>query len=261
MQPVFNINREKNDNLFYKSYSNDKCVLQFHSQIEIYLVDEGEMDMFVDGQHKTLKKEELSVALSYSAHSYKTPVSSRSSTLIIPSHICKEFFYITQNKKIVCPFFDNNVYNKIKPLYDALTKENTNYIQKIGYVYIILGIILENSAIEEKNSLAGNTLSTQILFYIEQNFKNDITALSVAKHLGYCQSYVSRYFKKCFGISLSKYINIVKLNNAIMLLKQNQYDITYCAMESGFSSMRTFYRCFSEELECTPSEYLHREEK
>lgn len=261
MQPIFNINREKNDNLFYKSYSNDKCILQFHSQIEIYFVDEGEMEMFVDGQYKSLKKGEFSVALSYSAHSYKTPAFSRSSTLIIPSYICKEFFYITQNKKFVCPFFESDVYDKIKPFYDDLTKENTNYIQKIGCVYIILGIILENSVLEEKNSSSTNDFSTQILLYVEENFKNDITSLSVAKHLGYCQSYVSRYFKKCFGISLSKYINIVKLNNAIMLLKQNKYDITYCAMESGFSSMRTFYRCFSEEFECTPSEYLRREEK
>ena len=39
-------------------------------------------------------------------------------------------------------------------------------------------------------------------------------------------------------------------------LYDKKHDITYCATESGFSSMRTFYRVFREEFSCSPRAYL-----
>ena len=55
MNPMFNLARERNNNLFYKSYKNDSTVLQFHSQIELYFVDRGEMEMWVNGHYKLLR--------------------------------------------------------------------------------------------------------------------------------------------------------------------------------------------------------------
>lgn len=68
MQPYFNVSREKTKQLGPFNYENDWCMLQFHSQIEICIVHEGEMEMFVDGKHKTLKNGEISVALSFVSH-------------------------------------------------------------------------------------------------------------------------------------------------------------------------------------------------
>ena len=104
MQPIFNIVRERDNKLFYKSYENDKGVLQFHSQIELYFVDEGEMESWVNGHYKLLSSGEMSVALSYDSHAYKTPEHSKSSVLIIPPHICEEFITATKRKKATNPF-------------------------------------------------------------------------------------------------------------------------------------------------------------
>ena len=53
-----------------------------------------------------------------------------------------------------------------------------------------------------------------------------------------------------------KYLTIVRLKNALMLMYEKKHSITYCALESGFSSVRTFYRAFSEEFACSPKEYI-----
>ena len=90
-QAVFNVNRERNNNLFCRSYKNDWGVFSFHSQIELYFIDEGEMEVWVGDQYKLLKAGEMSVALSFEPHTYHTPVSSRSSVLIIPQYLCEEF--------------------------------------------------------------------------------------------------------------------------------------------------------------------------
>lgn len=257
MQPNFNITRESNNILYFDTYSDDSCQLQFHSQIEIYFVDEGSMDMYVGGEFKTLYAGQFSIALSYEPHAYKTPKTSSSSVLLIPPYLCEEFISHIEGKKLNSHFItDQKVYNEVKGCFEHLSDPNISYVKTIGYINVILGIILENSQFTEGSAPTNTELATKILFYLHQNFKNDISPASVAKHFGYSNSYISRYFKSCFNITLIRYLNILRLKNAVMLMHGGKGDITNCAFESGFSSMRTFYRAFNNEFKMPPSEYI-----
>lgn len=261
MQLKYNIKRERENRIVLDSYQNDKCILQFHSQIEIYMVDEGEMEMRVNGKTRLLKAGEFSVALSYDAHSYRTPESSRSSILQIPTHLCEEFANLVHGKRLANPFItDRAVYDKIKFYWEALKAEKINRLQQQGYLYVILGILLENGAFETADQPVDFDLATKILFYVNDHFHNNISPASIARHFGYNQSYVSRYFKGCCGIPLVQYLTAVRLNNAIMLMHENRHDIAYCAMESGFSSMRTFYRSFHNAFSCSPKVYMREKD-
>ena len=103
--------------LFYKEYSNDKCVFQFHSHIELYFVDSGEMDFLVNGHHRTLTAGEMSVALPYDSHAYKTPKQSTSSVLIIPLYLCEAFIETIKEKVSSSPFItDLGRVKKVKQL-------------------------------------------------------------------------------------------------------------------------------------------------
>lgn len=259
MQPHFNIQREKNNTIFYRKYRNDKCLFQFHSQIEIYFVDEGEMEMFVSGTTRVLHENQLSVALSYDTHAYKTPTSSRSSVLLIPPHMCEEFMNAVRGKRLRSPFItDPDIFAKLKQYYLALQDESVGHIQRLGYIYTILGIIMDHVKFEDADGPLNTDLASQILFYTTENYKNGITPSSIAEHFGYSLSYVSRYFKSCFGITLGKYLTIVKLKNAAMLMHEGHRSISYCAMESGFTSIRSFYRAFHEEFGCSPKDYVEQ---
>lgn len=261
MHPKFGIERERNNNLFFKSYTNDKGIFQFHSQIELYFVDEGEMEVAVNDSHRILKGGELSVALSYNAHAYKTPVSSKSSVLIIPPHICPEFISATKHKNVTNPFItDREAVAKIKEHYNEVIKCE-NKITLLGHVYVILGLVMDSISFEETDKNIEPELSSRILFYINENFKKDISLLSISSALGYSQSYISRYFKSCFNIGINRYINIVRLKNAITLMHEHKYNITFCALESGFNSMRTFYRAFFDEFQCSPKDYMSNIDK
>lgn len=258
MNPMFNLARERNNNLFYKSYKNDSTVLQFHSQIELYFVDRGAMEMWVNGHYKLLRAGEMSVALSYDSHAYKTPEASESSVLIIPPHVCEEFILAVKDKKTTYPFITNKEeVARIKHCYEQIKKEDTNKIEQLGYLYTILGIVMKNVFFEKSGEPSNPDFSSKILTYINENFKSGITPADISSHFGYSQSYISRYFKSCFSITLVKYLTIIKLKNALLLMHENKYSHTYCALESGFSSMRTFYRSFYNEFGCSPKEYFN----
>ena len=257
MQAKFNADRERHNRLFYKEYTNDSCVIQFHSHIELYFVDDGEMDFVVNNHHRVLKKGEMSVALSYDSHAYKTPVYSKSSVLIIPVYMCESFIQATKHKKTVSPFItDVDTVKKIKACINELKKDGINEIEQLGYIHVILGKVMKNVFFESATASVDADLSTRILYYVNENFKNDIDLGTVAAEFGYNKSYLSRYFKSCFNVGFSQYLTAIRLKNALILMNERKHSFTHCALESGFNSMRTFYRVFYNELHMTPREYL-----
>lgn len=259
MHPIFGLKREVNNTLFYKEWKNDSGVFHFHSQIELYFIDEGAMEATVGDQCRLLHANEMSVALSYTPHGYKTPDASRSSTLIVPTYLCEEFVEATKGKKAVEPYItDHKKVKQIKSLCSKLLRDDINEIERKGYIYVILGIVMSALDFESSSTPSDDSLSSKLLFYINENFKNDITSASVAAHFGYTQSYVSRFFRKRFNITLIRYLTLVRLKNALMLIYEKKHSVLYCAIESGFPSVRTFYRAFSEEFGCSPKEYLKR---
>ena len=219
MQAVFNAKREADDSLFYKDWQNDKGVFSFHSQVELYFVTDGEMEVFIDDCHATLKKGELSVALSYVPHGYRTPEYSCSSALIIPTRLCEEFILATKNKRVADPLIrDQETVEKIWSLFVSLRRAGINDIERQGYIYVILGIVMDALDFVDTPRPIDSSLASKILFYVNEHYKSGITAADVAAALGYSESHISRYFKEKLGITLCKYLTVIKLKNAVKSL-------------------------------------------
>lgn len=257
MLPKFGIERERHNKLYYKSYENDNGSFHFHSQIEMYFVDDGNMEVIINNHRKILKKGEMSVALSFEPHAYRTIDFSKSSVLIIPPYICEEFVSAIKHKKATYPFVtDQNTVAKIKQYYEKITSGTLNDIETHGYIFLILGTIMKYINFSDFNFDTETELASKLLFYINENYKKDISLYGLSKIFGYSESYISRYFKSNLNIGISEYVTVIRLKNAISLLCENKHSIAFCAMESGFTSIRTFYRAFNQEFGCSPKEYV-----
>lgn len=257
MQPKFNADRERHNKLFYKEYENDSCVFQFHSHIELYFVEEGEMEFLVGGHHAVLHAGEMSVALSYESHAYKTLNYSRSSVLIIPVYQCEQFMISTRHRTAGSPFItEEATVSKIKACIEEMKREDINEITQMGYIHVILGLIMDHVFDRKIQPSPDLMIPSKMLLYVNENFKTDLSLDSLAQKFGYHKSYISRCFKESFQVGFCKYLSAVRLKNSMMLLNEKKHSITHCAMESGFNSMRTFYRVFREEFGCSPGEYL-----
>ena len=262
MQAVFGVAREKYNKLFYKEYQNDKGVFHFHSQIEIYFVDEGEMEVVVGERRQVLSAGQMSVALSYDPHGYSTPKSSRSSVLSIPTHLCKEFNDIIKNKKNTSPFLlDVERVAELREYARLLGSEDVNPIRKSGYIGLVLGFLLDYLVFEETEQKTDTDLASKMLLFINDKFRSALSLKDLATRFGYSESYISRFFRDSFKVGFNQYINLLRLKNALQLMMEKKYSITYCAMESGFNSMRSFYRIFSEQLGCSPKQWEAAEQQ
>lgn len=252
MHPKLRITREIANEIF--CYHNSKATLptpfHFHSNIELYLILEGQADIWVGTRYKRLNAGQFSLTLSYDAHRYEPIGTVKTSCLILPASMCAEF----TGKSLADPFIDDReLFDKILTCIDTIAQNRNEYITN-GCVSIILGLIKEKVDMRKRESTAYTDNMSEILIYINDNFKNNITLSSVSGELGYNPSYLSRIFKQSIGVGFNSYVTMLRLRNAAILLEKGE-SIEICAFDSGFNSMRTFYRAFTNEFGCTPKHY------
>ena len=259
MQAIFGIDRELCEDIFYKECENDSGEFHFHSHLEICMVEDGKTRVIINSEERILKKGDISIAMSYDAHFYKPIDYSKTRILIIPLHMCSDFTNYIENKKNIVPFISNSTLTeKIKTCMEEIKNNTHNEILVRGYIYTILGLIIDNAQFVTSNTVViGHTLTSKILHYLHLNFKKDISIKYLSHEFGCNQSYISRSFKEQLNIGLKRYLTLLRLKNAITLMNQNK-SITFCAYESGFNSLRTFYNVFNNELNCSPKEYIKR---
>ena len=259
MHSTLYLKREMNKKLICARSHSPTFFAHFHSHIEIYLILSGEVEIIINDRKKLLGAGEISVAMSYDTHGYRTPDKAEAINLIIPTEYFSELLPQLSGKALPSPFIkDTEVYSAVLNAMEGIMKA-TNEISVRGYVYTVLGKIFDLMSKTETPSAASHSFRSDILIYIGEHFKEDLTLTSLAQRFGYAASYLSRSFKEAFGISFIDYLTVVRLREAVLLLSKGGRSITECALESGFGSMRNFYRAFGEHFGCTPREYLSRE--
>lgn len=72
------------------------------------------------------------------------------------------------------------------------------------------------------------------------------------------EKYISHYFKEHFHITLSQYINHLRLEHARKLLQETTFSITEIAMQSGYENVSYFIRSFKKVYGMSPLKYRKR---
>lgn len=122
---------------------------------------------------------------------------------------------------------------------------------------LILSIFLSTAESSQKQLAHPQqelTLMSSIIKYIRENYRQPITADSLAKHFGFNTVYFRRLFHENFDFSISDYLKLLRLNYAKNMLISSEAKIFNIMIDSGYSSNATFSRDFREKYGCTPSE-------
>lgn len=89
-----------------------------------------------------------------------------------------------------------------------------------------------------------------------ENIGNEKFGVSeLASELGLSRSQVLRKVKSVAGISANQLIRDIRLEEAIQLLKQDEFNTSEIAYKVGFSSPSYFNKCFNDKYGFTPGDY------
>lgn len=100
-----------------------------------------------------------------------------------------------------------------------------------------------------------NEVVQSLINYIDENYKAIYDLESIAAHFPYSKNHLGFLFKKYTGITITKYMNLKKLENAERLYQQGK-SLTYACIESGFTSYDCFSYFYKKELGVSPRKGL-----
>ncbi len=93
----------------------------------------------------------------------------------------------------------------------------------------------------------------QLLEELAQNFAF-WTIDDACKYMGLCKQYFSKYFHHMSGMTFTEYMNILKINAAIELLREDRSNMTAISIACGFGTVRSFNRVFKSLTGYSPKQ-------
>ncbi|MDD5157014.1 GyrI-like domain-containing protein [Sulfurimonas sp.] len=100
----------------------------------------------------------------------------------------------------------------------------------------------------------------KVIYYIEQNYNNDLTLEELSKVASFSKYHFHRIFSSVIDENLSDYIRRVRLSSTTMKFKTN-LSITQIAQTSGYETHASFSKAFKKHFKITPKEFSKNAKK
>lgn len=161
-------------------------------------------------------------------------------------------------------------YDKLRMLLKKLlnhyltNKEKTADFGYIALCYQILELlsvhflvqIADKEHIDEQDRFEERIL--QINNYIRLNYNQQISLKELSEKLFLSNGYLSRFFKKNYGMSFAEYLTNIRLYHAVDELIYTDTPITRIAFDNGFASVTIFNKAFKKAYGETPSSFRRK---
>ena len=132
-------------------------------------------------------------------------------------------------------------------------EQNPNY----SYIHIceLLTILSSYKNTEKKKVSEKHRTIDLILEYINKNYQTvqNLDDISDAVHIS--KPHLCKLFKQEMNITVSDYLNTVRINNACEILRNSKHSITDIATSCGYNSSTYFCKTFRHIVHMSPNEY------
>ncbi|MBY3141319.1 helix-turn-helix domain-containing protein [Rhizobium laguerreae] len=91
--------------------------------------------------------------------------------------------------------------------------------------------------------------------FIAANFLHDIDSVDIARAADLHPKYAMNLFKRSTGMTLSKYVTLLRLSRAQAMLMREGANVLQVAMDSGFGSISAFNKSFRHIAGMSPSDF------
>jgi AraC-like DNA-binding protein len=150
-----------------------------------------------------------------------------------------------------CPEDIASLFGKMLSEYDKPVLHTQTMIAA-ATIMILVYLARERSITAEPNTIEPRIKN--VLDYIDSNFNERIYLSQLSKMANMNMDAFSKYFKKCNGITVCRYIRNKRIAKAIDLLESTNSKILEIAFRCGYENMANFYRSFRAVTGKHPSE-------
>lgn len=117
---------------------------------------------------------------------------------------------------------------------------------------------------EEMEAIGDNDLGKKIEELMAANYflTKNLKVMDLAREVGSCRTYVSKYINQAYDQSFSDYVNSLRVEYSKQLLHGDKdMKMSIVSDKSGFSCEQSFYRNFKKFVGMSPAEWIEQQEE
>lgn len=135
------------------------------------------------------------------------------------------------------------------------TKADSPYVETALYGYLqslLSELLISKTASTDPQYFNHDTLITECIHYINENFTNKFTIEAMASELNCSVSGLSQKFKNSMGVTIHQFVTEKRLLYAQKLLSENRL-ATKIYTDCGFNDYTTFYKAYRKRFGEAPT--------
>lgn len=229
-----------------------RSVPHFHNSFEVWMVEKGEVTLFMNGEWHTLCEGDIAFIDRLTPHTSarfeKENNKYRYYVVVASSAYLSSVKWLEDST--LSPIIrkkegSEHILELLRWAYsdcDRMTKE-----MKHGFVTLLFGTLCAYHGAPIERNEKSSRLIVDIMIYLNEKFREKVTLDELAQRFGYERTYLSRTFNRLMGMNLREYLNRLRVNAVKSELERRPDTPIYkIAEECGFDNPNTFYRSMAK---------------
>ena len=235
----------------------------WHRSIEIFAVQEGELDFILDTTHYHLGEGEFIIVNSNEVHAIHANRPNHTIVLQIPLNqfasyfTGEQFIWFSHSERT----YDEQVACLIFRMYKVYRMQTDGYdFEILSMFYQLLHILVKKYRkldVQDELLKSNQQLNRlgMITSYLKDHYMEDISLGKLAGIFGYSPSYLSKMFSQEMGESLILYITNKRIEKAKEYMKNSEISLADVAFMVGYDDYTYFSRVFKKSTGMNPRNY------
>lgn len=240
-----------------------------HLRIEINYVKKGNCILHLDDESVTFRKGEIMIITSGNNHLFEA--GSEGTTLMQLEFLPEIFSYIhfkpedgtfasipvtlfSEENRIIKIVNNVCIMRVVQRIVNELELKNRYYQYLVVMYYAELLVLIYRYMNESYLPICTNDSLKRAIAYIRLNYQLEITVHDVAERAGISERYLRRLFSQYLNLSPLDYLNQMRINKAVELLRNTEMSVKEVSYLCGFRSPQYFSRIFKQQIGVSPRE-------
>lgn len=237
-----------------------------HLRIEINYVKKGNCILHLDNESVTFREGETMIITSNVNHLFEA--GSEGTTLMQLEFLPEIFshfnlngnsntspdpvFLFSEKNRLIKIVNNVRIMRAVQRIVNELEAKGSYYRYLVVMYYAELLVLICRYMEESYLPICTNESLKKAIAYIRLNFHQDINIKDVANHTGISERYLRNLFSQYLNLSPLDFLNQIRINKAIELLRNTEMSVKEVCFQCGFRSPQYFSHLFKQLVGTSP---------
>ena len=240
-----------------------------HLRIEINYVKKGNCILHLENESISFNENEMMIICSNVEHTFEA---GSEGTTLMQLEFLPEIFsrfnphaqdetgeltpvtIFSEENRLIKIVNNVRIMRAVQRIVNEMNLKNKYYQYLVVMYYAELLILIYRYMDESYLPICTNESLKKAISYIRMNYQTDISITDVAGQTGIGERYLRKLFAQHLNLSPLDYLNQIRINKAIELLRNTEMSIKEICFICGFKSPQYFSRVFKQQMGITPRE-------